>query len=221
MIDEITKSFRACMSSSEMDGNKPVDLKVGPLLDAIGKSLRIGEVFGPLMVLAVKNDEGNLAKVQKVWSKMREVDRKRANTLRGLLEAEKEAGIHKPGGHLADPSAAIALLWMRRTLMFQNAVIQGAVDNSGSLQSIARAAYSAQLEQFHGWLLKNTFMMALNGMPSRDELIQRLAPNVKQPMERENLCVQEMRECVSVTQQIIRIMCSLFDELDLEDIRKV
>eukprot|EP00965_Chrysotila_dentata_P215010 6188512-Pleurochrysis_carterae.AAC.3 len=63
--------------------------------------------------------------------------------------------------------------------------------------------------------------MALNGMPSRDELIQRLAPNVKQPMERENLCVQEMRECVSVTQQIIRIMCSLFDELDLEDIRKV
>ena len=36
-------------------------------------------------------------------------------TLRALLAWEKGEGVHKPGGVLADPSAAIALLWTRRT----------------------------------------------------------------------------------------------------------
>uniref|UniRef100_A0A7S0L6Q5 Glycolipid transfer protein domain-containing protein n=1 Tax=Coccolithus braarudii TaxID=221442 RepID=A0A7S0L6Q5_9EUKA len=220
LIHEVTKSFNSCIVKPEVEGAE-VELRVAPLLDAMGKSMRIREIFGPLMSLAVKNDEGNLGKVHKVWSKMRDVDKKRPTTLRGLLEVEKAAGIHRPGGHLADPSAAIALLWMRRTLMFSIAVLQGACEKDAHLGNLARAAYTSQLEQYHGWLLKNTFTMALSAMPSREEFMQRLAPTVKQKMEREALCIQEMRECTEASQVIIKVMCNLFDELDLEDSRKV
>ena len=40
-------------------------------------------------------------------------------TLRALLRAELGTNIHKPGGVLKDPSAAIALVWARRSLAFQ------------------------------------------------------------------------------------------------------
>jgi len=39
-------------------------------------------------------------------------------SVRALLEAEKASGVHRPGGLLTDPSAAMALLWMRRTMSY-------------------------------------------------------------------------------------------------------
>ena len=38
--------------------------------------------------------------------------------MRELLEAELGAQMHQPGGLLADPSAAMGLLWARRGLEF-------------------------------------------------------------------------------------------------------
>ena len=37
--------------------------------------------------------------------------------------------VHKPGAVLCDPSAAIALLWMRRTLQFLSRCLQGILDD--------------------------------------------------------------------------------------------
>ena len=44
-------------------------------------------------------------------------------------------------------------------------VMQGVCDTSASLSSKCRTAYGAILEPFHGWLLKNTFSMALAAVP--------------------------------------------------------
>ena len=38
--------------------------------------------------------------------------------MRGLLELERDSGIHGRGGVLADPSAAMAILWLRRSMDF-------------------------------------------------------------------------------------------------------
>ena len=38
--------------------------------------------------------------------------------MRGLLELERDSGIHGAGGMLADPSAAMAILWLRRSMDF-------------------------------------------------------------------------------------------------------
>ena len=48
--------------------------------------------------------------------------------MRGLLELERDSGIHGAGGMLADPSAAMAILWLRRSMDFMVGVQVGAAE---------------------------------------------------------------------------------------------
>ena len=111
LLYEILLAFNHCL---QPEGE--TELRVAPLLEAFQSLRRIGEAIGPLMALSVKNDDSNVAKVRKVWARLGERDGECVATVRGLLEAEKELGVHRPGAVLADPSAAMALLWMRRTM---------------------------------------------------------------------------------------------------------
>ena len=78
----------------------------------------------------------------------------RCASLRGLLQTESASGIHKAGGVLADPSAAIALLWMRRSLQFLVHLLHELCEQGTSVAAAMRAAYDAHLEPYHGWVLK-------------------------------------------------------------------
>ena len=55
---------------------------------------------------------------------------------------------------LADPSAAIALLWMRRSLQFLVHLLHELCEQGTSVAAAMRAAYDAHLEPYHGWVLK-------------------------------------------------------------------
>ena len=204
-------------------------ISVEKFCDAFQLMIEQSSVLGPLMALAIKNDEGNLRKLTTAWRKQQAVDKAKCETCRGLLELEKASGIHRPGGVLADPSAAIALIWMRRSLEFLRSVhariledLDGDAPSTGnsSLSAFAKNAYAEHLEQFHNWLLKNTFAMALNGMPSRNEVFQRLAPHVPEPQRTQIVC-QELRECIKFINKVTDSLCTMFAELDLEDTRKV
>ena len=203
---------------------RQVELRVELMLEAFTATLGIAETFGPLMGLAVKNDQANFEKVRGAWAELSAADPQRCSTLRGLLEAERSKGIHKAGGVLADPSAAIALVWMRRSLDFQTSVLDGMVtDRHGVLLEVARGAYKTHLESYHNFWLKNTFRAGLSAMPRREEFLQRLSPALKEGLsdeEREAICYSEMGELVEVQQKVIATMSSLFVELDLEDNRK-
>ena len=207
-------------------GTAGVELLVAPLLEAIEKEIKYGGgVFGPMMILAIRNDEGNLRKARQVCAKLGEGSAESVVTLRCLLEAERATGIHRPGAVLADPSAAIAFLWMRRTLQFLCHCMQGVMetdDPKESVGTVARGAYTISLEPFHGWLLKNTFGVAMGGMPRKDEFINRLmdAPQLSEE-ERTRICERELGECVETTRVVIDAMRALFEELELEDLRKV
>ena len=95
--------------------------------------------------------------------------------------------VHKPSaasGHtLRDPSAALALVWLRRSLALQTAIISGLVADraaSGGVSSglamsaIVTAAYVAELERFHNWVLKGTMKVAFNAAPAKDLVIRNL-----------------------------------------------
>ena len=197
-----------------------IDLWVGPLLDAIERSLQIADVFGTVMMLAVKNDEGNLRKARKAWESYAvEGSAKRVATLRGLLEAEKASNIHKEGAVLCDPSAAIALLWMRRTLQFLGRCLQGLIDDV-NIAEVGGEAYRLELEPFHNWLLKQTFSMALTGFPARKEIFTRLGAHV-QESDRDRIVPLELQQVLAQLHLVVESMRSLFEELDLEDMRKV
>ncbi len=207
-----------------------VELLVEPLCDAIEEMLRFGRAFGPVMLLVNQNCEANLRKVRKVIERFGATEPKRVSTLRGLLEAEKATGIHRPGAVLADPSAAIALLWTRRTLQFFLQCLIGTCEMGGSatmtMSDVAAAAYRMHLEPFHGWFLKNTFTLTLNGVPSRESVLQKICGSRRlshETHERDSelAAVREIRECIDVLRVVVDGMRALFEELDLEDMRKV
>ena len=184
-------------------------------------SPQIADVFGPVMMLAVKNDEGNLRKARKAWESYAvEGNAKRVATLRGLLEAEKASNIHKEGAVLCDPSAAIALLWMRRTLQFLARCLQGLIDDV-NIADVGSEAYRLELEPFHNWLLKQTFSMALTGFPARKEIFERLGGHAPEGHERDRLVPLELQQVLAQLHLVVDSMRSLFEELGLEDMRKV
>ena len=192
------------------------------LLEAFGHTLIIGAAFGPLLSLGVKNDETNTEKVRRAWRELEAAEpSRRLTSLRELLEAERASGIHRAGGVLADPSAAIALVWLRRSLAFQNAVFAGMVDDrAGLVSNLARDAYQTHLEHFHNFWLKNTFRAGLSAMPKRDDFVQRLSPNMTGE-EREQRVYAEMAELVEIQQRVCAACSKLMIDLDLEDLRRV
>ena len=100
-------------------------LRVEPLLEAFRVAVTIAESFGPLMAPAVQNDLANAEKVRRSWSSAG-----KPASIGELLRAEVATGVHKPGTAkkapvLKDPSAAIALVWVRRSLAFQLALLEG------------------------------------------------------------------------------------------------
>lgn len=199
-----------------------VDVLIEPFIDAFGMMLRnlLTPVFGTTMVLAVKNDEGNIEKVRQALVKQSAANGGVPPTLRAVLSAERAQGMHAPG-KLADPSAAVALLWMHRSLAFQHAMLDGLCSKRESkLSDVAREAYTKHLEANHSWLLKNTFKMSLNSMPTRDELYSRLAPRMRRADEREQICLQEIREFSLAAGPVVQAIRSIFEELGLSDDKK-
>ena len=85
---------------------------------------------------------------------------------------------------------------------------------------MAREAYTKHLEANHSWLLKNTFKMSLSSLPTRDELYSRLAPSTHRADEREQICLQEIRDFAQVIGQVLHAMRALYEELGLSDERR-
>ena len=59
--------------------------------------------------------------------------------MRGLLELERDSGIHGRGGVLADPSAAMAILWLRRSMDFMVGVQVGPPNSMLANSMLARS----------------------------------------------------------------------------------
>lgn len=197
-----------------------LELRVGAIIEAFATTRPVVEVLGPSLILFLKNDEGNVRKLRKAWSRQIEAEtHSRCASLRGLLETEKASGIHKPGGMLADPSAAMALLWMRRSLQFLVHMLHELCEPGIPVSSAMRAAYDAHFEPYHGWVLKQAYQVALNGVPKREDALRKFFPRV-QPRERHQVYELEARECVLVLSRVVDAMRTLFEELDLEDVRK-
>lgn len=194
----------------------PAELHVVPMMDAFARMLRVVEALGPLMSMAVRNDEANFEKVRTAWAEMQQQEPSRdICTLRALLEAERASGIHRPGGALADPSAAVALRWMRRSLRFLNTILEGLLaEPTASVSTLARAAYRAQLEQLHGWVVRKTFCAGFGAMPSREDVLQRLGGMQGGDAADTSAALSEL---VRVQREALTQMQALFIELDLED----
>ena len=142
------------------------------LLEACRIFLPVMKTFGP--DAAAKDFARNLKKADKLRKhsgkigagkmkggigtsrKKKERRTKHHQSLRDLLMAEVEAGIHKPGGILKDPSGAVGFLWMRRSIAYQHALFQALCFGTEPKEA-AFSAYRSTLMPFHGWAMRRLY----------------------------------------------------------------
>jgi len=208
----VTLAWRGVLRGDGVgEGGGEPRLMVDELLEALNVAMSVCENFGSLMAPAVKNDKANFDKVRSAWEKLA-----KPPTLRQLLEAEIATKIHKPGGVLKDPSAAIALVWARRSLAFQTCLLEQLTkDRSAALSACATDAYKRHLEPHHNWILKSTFKMGLNAMPRMDEFFERLGVGREPGLDRDAV-EADMVELVESQQRVVDCIGAMLVELDLE-----
>jgi len=150
------------------------------------------------------------------------------------------------GATLYDPSAAISLLWLRRSLKFTVVLMELLLEGKQSLEDserlgelmlldgddpsspsmadptadAVRGAYNEVLRPFHSWLLRKTVDIVTTQVPHLDEAIAMLSPGLGDA-ERELKCFAEIRMYVAEGWPVINTLDAIFAELKLEDLRQV
>ena len=126
--------------------------------------------FGPMMKsfgpdAAAKDFMKNLKKAEhlrKHYSGLRGGKKTKGKlTLSTLLSAEVDAGIHKPGGILKDPSGAVGFLWMRRSIAYQHVLFK-AVTEGTEPKEAAFDAYKSTLMTYHGAIMRRLYTTFLS-----------------------------------------------------------
>jgi Glycolipid transfer protein (GLTP) len=84
--------------------------------------------------------------------------------MRALLEHETSTGIHLPHGHISDPSGAVGLLWIRRSLAYQHRMFDLVLNHRASPPDAAAQAYRSELQPYHGWALQKIYTLAMSSM---------------------------------------------------------
>lgn len=199
-----------------LDGNEIVLPK---LLRACYK---LEETMRSLGQTSSANDfHSNVEKVEKL---LQQAPADRRHTMYALLSYEKSLGIHPPREgskrRLRDPSAAMGLLWIERSLSFNHAMYSEVLRQAEPVKA-AMNAYQTVLEPFHSWTLRKLSAASIqHSTPARDQLFAQLAGNRDEDpylkATQSDLC-----RLLNHLGPLIRRWRETFQELDLDDNRKV
>ncbi len=211
-LDDVYTTFSACLNEDEVDTAQLIEACKAHLVfmrKSGGNSLR----------LVAKDLESNIQKAEKPFKLSPEQGR----TLLSLLQSEREAGIHK-GSILKEHSAAMGLLWIRRSLAFQLELYASLINQDGPHpRDAAYAAYTKHLSPFHGFALRKLFPATLSKMPNRQEFIAKFGEvtlnELNEEIKRE--VVNKLESLLSVWDPLIRKWEKDFASLNLEDVRRV
>ena len=210
-LDEVIRAF-----AKVIDGNDIVTLK---LLKACRAHLEMMKAGGTALCVVAKDLEGNLRKAEALYKK----NPKECKTLSSLLELERESDIHD-GNVLQDPSAAIGLLWIRRSLAFQSHLFRSLLSPDGDHpKDAAYEAYNEHLSPYHGWMLRTVFPASLSQMPHRQVFLSTFGEVEVDELDEEEefKVVRKLRALISTLEPLLAVWKDSFERLDLEDTRRV
>ncbi|KAL3801646.1 hypothetical protein HJC23_013151 [Cyclotella cryptica] len=210
-LDEVCKSF-----SSVLTNNNGID--TAQLLKACRAHLAFIKSAGSSLRLVAKDLEGNLAKAEKLFHKSPEACRH----LSTLLELERSTGIHQ-GNVLKDPSAAIGLLWIRRSLAFQADLYASFLESGIHPRDAAMSSYTKHLRPYHGWALSKLFSASLSQMPEREAFIAKFGGvDMDELTEECDADVKrKLKTLVDAWDPLLSCWKEDFERMGLEDTRKV
>lgn len=210
-LDEVIRAF-----AKVIDGNDIVTTK---LLKACRAHLEMMKAGGTALCVVAKDLESNLRKAEALYKK----NPKECKTLSSLLELERESDIHD-GNVLQDPSAAIGLLWIRRSLAFQSHLFRSLLCPEGEHpKDAAYEAYNEHLSPYHGWMLRTVFPASLSQMPHRQVFLSTFGEVEVDELDEEEefKVVRKLRALISTLEPLLAVWKDTFERLDLEDTRRV
>lgn len=221
-LDEVLKAFQ----SLQLNGNQ---VETAKLLKACRAHLTLMKSGGPSLKLVAKDMESNLQKAESLFQELH--PKNKGKDLTSLLQTERESGIHN-GNVLRDSSAAMGLLWIRRSLAFQKDLYSSLVHGgSGSSKKkkqqhprdAALDAYEKHLSPFHGWMLQKIFPLSLSQMPEREVFIAKFGGKEIGDLDKEyeEEIVHKLKSLVGLWEPLISTWEDEFEKLDLEDTRRV
>ena len=201
LVGSLVRPFDGCLKETERD------IDINCLVDACSKlrdvMFQMGETGN------ARDLDSNLRKVEEARKK---APAKYQESLRALLEYEKEQGVKLPGGRLKNPSAAVGLLWMRRSVAFQRRMNSILLDqpNLPPTQA-ALEAYHYELEPYHSFGLRNIYRMAFRSTtPPRHKILRRFKGEASSmDTHEESLTINDLRQLLDVWQPV-RSITSLY-----------
>eukprot|EP00730_Choanoeca_flexa_P003736 TRINITY_DN11492_c1_g2_i1.p1 TRINITY_DN11492_c1_g2~~TRINITY_DN11492_c1_g2_i1.p1 ORF type:complete len:200 (+),score=51.55 TRINITY_DN11492_c1_g2_i1:39-638(+) len=141
-------------------------IETSPFLDACAALVPIFDALGSTAFAPVKSDiNGNIKKLRGWYEK----DPAARNTLQAMVKLEVDAGTTKASG-----SATDALLWLKRALTFIRIFLRELVKGEKPADA-ATTAYGESLRQYHNFLVRGIFSVAMRACPTREKLMATLA----------------------------------------------
>ena len=210
-LDEVLNTF-----SSVLRGN---DIDTAQLLKACRAHLILMKSGGAALRVVAKDMEANLNKAESLFKNLSKDEGKYISS---LLEVERNSGIHD-GNILKDASAAMGLLWIRRSLTFQLDLYTSLIHTNGKHpKDAAFNAYTEHLSPFHGWMLQKVFPASLTQIPDRRVFIAKFGGTEVDELdeEYEKEIVRKLKSLVSTWEPIINTWKNEYERLDLEDTRR-
>lgn len=207
----VSKSFKDCCGSKS-------DVDVNRLLVATRDYCNLLARFGRFVGPSVANVRGCIDKVEKARNELRGTTKEKLDSVKALLKSERH--IHRPGGVLVDPSAAMGMLWLRRGLEFWIEVFDQQIQALKKKKTVALAsqcevAYRRTVADFHGWASRRGSKVALSLAPEWTEVCARAKLGGSDEALRKDLCA-----LVSATRELCDRLKSLQVKYDLEDKRR-
>ena len=228
MVDDLREESVSDRSSEMDDSESPLrhsaeqfkhcllgdsDIDVRQLMNACYDYMQVLSVMGKFAKSLRKQVDGNMDKIS---SGLYRCDPDKYASMKALLQAENDADKHKPDAVLADPSAAMGLLWMRRALMFWNALYDKIHKTEGKdveLKEYGAEAYEQTLRPFNGFISRQSFKsMVLSRMPGWGEVRPKLSPKAT--------IQADMSDWMDIVSKVIERMEAIQKEANLEDLRK-
>lgn len=215
-----TSHFGSCIKKNDVD--------VVEFADATRAYCKLLARFGPFTLGSIQQVISCLAKIEDscaLLSREGKIEKKRMRSMKALLRAEVECQMHRKHGVIADPSAAMGFLWIRRGLAFwahvfaleaqRLASTSFACAPPGTLEAQTQLAYKKEIASYHGWVSRKAFMVSMRTAPEWEILCSRTGL----PSEGKDLA-KELRAWSKIVGKLSQRMRMLQMSMDLEDKRR-
>ncbi|XP_063778026.1 pleckstrin homology domain-containing family A member 8 isoform X2 [Pseudophryne corroboree] len=173
---------------------------VVPILDKLGST-----VFAPVKMDFV----GNIKKINQKYI----TNKEEFTTLQKIVLHEVNANVENIRN-----SATDALLWLKRGLNFLFQFLTEVKNGEDNIQTALGNAYGKALRQYHGWVVRGVFALALRAAPSYQGFVTALTVNEGDEKDESffEAMIRDLNIYLPAMEKQLNILHSLYEEHGLE-----